>query len=324
MQTVDVLTCPEPVAAFWQAHADGRDIALATSGTTAGQPRVIVRSTASWVGSFGACAARLGLGPECRFWIPGPLRATMNLFAACLATHAGASWSMTRDDATHAQLTPALLRTLLDAEPPAGLHVLVAGDGLEPGLRRAAEERGLLVSHYYGAAELSMVAWGPDSESLELFDEVDAEVRDGVLWVRSPWLSRVQTDGDGFATVGDLAELDGNRLRLLGRPGTVTTAGATVELAPLEVLLQRQATDRVVVFAVPDERLGQLVCCVTTSADLDAVRGWARENLDGGHRPRRWVTYQHLPLTEAGKVDRAALARGLDKLGRRERPERSS
>ncbi|MEL4505300.1 o-succinylbenzoate--CoA ligase [Luteococcus sp. H138] len=307
VEPVDVLACPDPVEAFWRSHAERRLIALATSGTSAGQPRVIVRSTDSWVGSFDACAARLGLGRGSRFWIPGPLHATMNLFAACLATHVGASWSMSREGASHGQLTPALLRTLLDADPPAGLHVLVAGDGLHPGLRRTAEAAGLTVSHYYGAAELSMVAWGQDSQSLELFDDVDAEIRDGVLWVRSPWLSRVQTDERGFASVGDLAELDGSWLRVLGRPGAVTTAGATVELAPIEGLLQAQATGRVVVFAIPDDRMGELVCCATTPDDRERVRAWARAHLDGAHRPRRWLTYDGLPVTPAGKVDRAAL-----------------
>lgn len=307
LEPVDVLTQDDPVAAFWRAHAEGRDLALATSGTTAGQPRVIVRSPISWAASFDACATRLGLDATSQFWIPGPLRATMNLFAACLATHVGAGWSMARDGATHAQLTPALLHTLLDADPPAGLHALVAGDSLNPGLRRRAEAAGLRVSHYYGAAELSLVAWGQDSESLELFDDVDAQIREGRLWVRSPWLSRIDTDPQGFASVGDLAELDGRRLRVLGRPGAVTTAGATVELAPLEGLLQEQASGRVLVFAVPDDRLGQLICCATTPGDRDRVRGWARAHLDGAHRPRRWLSYDRLPLTPAGKIDRDAL-----------------
>lgn len=294
----------DPVTAFWRAHREGRDVALATSGTSSGASREIVRSTASWVDSFDACADRLELGGSGRFWIPGPLSATMNLFAACLARHVGATWSTERDGCTHAQLTPAQLRTLLDAEPAPGLRVLVAGDGLPPALRQRAEAAGVRVDHYYGAAELSLVAWGHDAEDLHLFDRVTAELRDGVLWVRSPWLSRIGTDDRGFATVGDLARLDGDRLRVLGRPGAATTAGATVELAPIEARLQDHGRGRIIVVAVPDARVGEVVCCVTNPTDHRSVRQWARHNLAGARRPRRWVIRDRLPLTPSGKVDR--------------------
>jgi len=76
---VDVAAAIEPVAAFWAAHAARRPIAVHSSGTT-GQSRTIVRSTASWVDSFGLAAARLDLSSAGRFYIPGPLSATMNLF----------------------------------------------------------------------------------------------------------------------------------------------------------------------------------------------------------------------------------------------------
>lgn len=328
---VEPLLEPDPLEAFWRAHREHRPIALATSGTSSAS-RQVVRSTDSWVASFDACAQRLGLGPHSRFWVPGPLRATMNLFAACLASHVGASWGMEREGATHAQLTPTQLRVLLDADPPPGLHVLVAGDALSPALRERAEAAGLVVSHYYGAAELSLVAWGRDASSLRLFDAVEAEVRplddtggtnpapgpagwqageQGVLWVRSPWLSHTATDSHGFASVGDLVRLDGDRLQVLGRPGAVTTAGATVQLAPIESLLADRATGPVAVLALPHPLLGSVLCAVTTADDRERLRGWARAHLDGARRPRRWVVRDALPTTPAGKLDRRALAEEL-------------
>ncbi|MEA5154238.1 o-succinylbenzoate--CoA ligase [Raineyella sp.] len=314
---VAVLERPDPVTAFWAAHRGGLDVALSTSGTSSGTPRVIVRSTASWVDSFEACARRLGLTAAGRIWIPGPLTATMNLFAACLATYVRASWSTDPAGCSHAQLTPAQLRTVLDADPGPGLHVLVAGDVLPPALRRRAEAAGLLVDHYYGAAELSLIAWGHDGADLRLFDRVTAEVRDGTLWVRSPWLSRTDTDERGFATVHDLARLDGDRIDVLGRPGAATTAGATVLLAPLEAELQAQCHGRLVVLAVPDERLGELVCCVSGAADLEAARHWGRTHLAGARRPRRWLALDDLPLTPAGKIDRARLVADIVAADRR-------
>ncbi|WOP18253.1 AMP-binding enzyme [Raineyella sp. LH-20] len=304
---VAVLEGPDPVAAFWQAHHSGRDIALSTSGTTSGTARTIIRSTASWVDSFDLCARRLALGSADRFWVPGPLTATMNLFAACLASFVGAGWSSDRVGCTHAQLTPARLAAVLDESPTPGLRVLVAGDSLAPALRQRAEAAGLRVDHYYGAAELSLVAWGHDAADLRLFEAVTAEVRDGALWVRSPWLARGVADDRGFATVGDLVRLDGDRVEVLGRPGAATTAGTTVELAPVEAELQAHGQKRVVVVAVPHERLGEVICCVTSAADREAVQRWGRTSLTGARRPRRWLVRDALPLTPTGKVDRLRL-----------------
>jgi acyl-CoA synthetase (AMP-forming)/AMP-acid ligase II len=45
------------------------------------------------------------------------------------------------------------------------------------------------VAHYYGAAELSFVAWGLDREDLRPFPGVEIEVRADEIWVRSPYLA---------------------------------------------------------------------------------------------------------------------------------------
>lgn len=327
----------DPVAAFWDAHRRGRSIAVRTSGTTAAAARTIVRTTASWIDSFDAVAARLGLTASDRVWIPGEMDSTMNLFAACLAGHVGAGWSVDAAGATVAQLTPTGLDRLLadasarpgsarpgSARPGSalapGATCLIAGDALSASLRDRARAAGLRVEHYYGAAELSLVAWGTCADDLAPFTHVEVDVRDGVLWVRSPWLSlgpapgtpqgAWRADRRGFATVGDLGRLDGGVLRVLGRPGSVTTAGATVTLAPLAVALSEHASEPVRLVGVPHPRLGEvLTAVVRTPADRDSARAWARRNLSGGERPRAWVVVDELPVTKAGKVDQAALAR---------------
>ncbi|WP_300080366.1 o-succinylbenzoate--CoA ligase [Propioniciclava sp.] len=313
---------PDPVAAFDAAHAAGRRVAVRTSGTSAGRPRTLVRTTASWVDSFAPVAGRLGLGSTDRLWIPGPLDATMNLFAACVARSVGASWGSDAAGATWAQLTPTGLATLLDDGPPpaASLRgVLVAGDGLGHRLSARAGAAGLEVHHYYGAAELSLVAWGTSAADLHLFDQVEAQVRNGVLWVRSPWLSdgpapgspagAWQRDADGFATVDDHTTLAGTHVRVLGRPGWVTTGGSTVALAPVAAALSAHTTAPVRLVGVPHAALGHvLTAVVATSDDLAAARRWARAHLAGAERPRRWLVHPRPPTTPAGKVDPVALA----------------
>lgn len=216
---------PGVVHQFWQAHRRGRLIGLRTSGTTTGAGRVIVRSTDSWVDSLDAVAQRCALTPHDRIWIPGPMGSTMNLFAACLAVHNGVEWSSDKPEcATIWQLTPARLSSLLDAGLPRSQRlreVIVAGDSLSRGLRDRATTRGINVVHYYGAAEMSMIAMGSCRDDLELFDKVEVRTTDGTIWVRSPWLAQgylratpdaprqpespapLRRSDDGFVTVGD-------------------------------------------------------------------------------------------------------------------------
>ena len=78
------------VADFLAAHAAGEPVCLGTSGTS-GAARSVVRTTDSWVSSFDAVSRLTGLTADSRVWVPGPLAATMNLFAAVHATVLGAT-----------------------------------------------------------------------------------------------------------------------------------------------------------------------------------------------------------------------------------------
>ena len=91
----------DPVAAFLAAHAAGAPVSLGTSGTS-GAARSVVRTTGSWVSSFHHVASLAGLTPSSRVWVPGPLAATMNLFAAVHAAFLGARRVDGPAEATHA------------------------------------------------------------------------------------------------------------------------------------------------------------------------------------------------------------------------------
>lgn len=273
-----------------------------------------MRTTQSWVSSFGALSSLAGVSTASRVWLPGPLASTMNLFAAVHATWCGAALVDGPGTATHAHVTPALLHRHL--EELAGVTVVVAGDRLSPGLRDRAVESGARVHHYYGAAELSFVAWGSHADDLRPFPGVTVQVRSGEVWVRSPFVCTrydgppgpLRREADGFCTVGDRGVLADGRLTVLGRGDAVTTAGETVTVADVEPLLQAAATGEVLVLGVPHDVLGQALAVVLTSAaDLQPVRAAARSSLTGARRPRVWFQIEELPLTDTGKVDRAAL-----------------
>ena len=319
---MDVAAAPDPVQAVITAHHRGDLVALRTSGTS-GAARSVVRTTGSWFDSFEHVTRLLDLEPASRVWVPGPLSATMNLFAAVHARHLGATVQPSPSGATHAVLSPAALsRAIAQGTDLAGVHVLVAGDRLTPRLHDDALAHGSgRVSHYYGAAELSFVAWGSHAEDLRPFPGVEVECRGAVVWVRSPYVCQgydgpdgpLTRDPDGWATVGDRGSLGDGFLRVHGRGSdTVVTAGATVLVADVEAALERATGHSIVVVGLPHPDLGQVLCAVTTDVGhVGALRRSARELLDPAQRPRRWFEVADLPLTRAGKVDRDRLTTSL-------------
>lgn len=313
---VDVLVAGDPVDAVLSAYSNRGRICLRTSGTTA-QPRWVVRTAASWVDSFPAVSRLMDIDSGSRVWLPGPLSASMNLFAAVHARFVGAAVVPTPAGATHACLTPtALARALDDGVDIGRVHVVVAGDRLADGLLHRATAAGARISHYYGAAELSFVAWGGGGE-LQAFPGVDVDVRDGVIWARSPYLSSgyLGSDGpfsvapDGFATVGDRGRITAGVLTVLGRgPDAVVTGGATVLVEDVEQAIRSATGAEVVVVGVPHSWLGQVVAAVVTDrTTMPAARTAVRE-LAPEQRPRLWFHLPRWPETPAGKVDRCAIA----------------
>lgn len=328
-EVIDVLAAPDPLAALTAAAPDDL-LAFQTSGT-AGQARTVLRTSRSWVESYPHVSALTGLTPASRVWVPGPLSASMNLFAAAHAAWAGAEVVAAPTHATHANLTPWMLRRQV-AEDPAvlsGLHLVVAGDRLSSSLRNTAVSTGARVSHYYGAAELSFVAWGGHAESLRPFPGVEVAARDGELWVRSPYVCQayaeaqhvLRRDPDGWVSVGDRGEVqfddDGNLVTIFGRSGGVTTAGATVLEADIEHALRLEASGDVAVVGIPHPDLGQVVAAVVTHpGDVERLHEVSRRVLAPQQRPRRWFHLASLPLTNNGKVDKEAIVRALAKEGR--------
>lgn len=314
---VELGASDDPVAAFRAAHHEGRHLALPTSGST-GTPRTIVRSTESWADSFATVTDLLDLTPASAVWIPGPLAATMNLFAAVHTTWSGASRATGLAGATHAHLTPTALRAVLADDPAglAGVHVLTAGDRLDPTTHAAATAAGARVSHYYGAAELSFVAWGSHAEDLRPFPGVRVAERSGELWVHSPYVCRgyaepggpLRRDSAGWCTVGDRGQVRAGAVRVHGRADGVTTGAATVLVADVERVLAPAARGQVVVTGAAHPDLGEVLACVLSDPrDLDELRRLSRTELAPSHRPRRWFHLEQLPVTAADKVDRAAV-----------------
>ena len=297
----------------------------ATSGTS-GRVRAVLRTASSWTESFAPFAELTGIGPDDRVLLTGPLHATMHLFAAVHTLATGAELTDRPEDATAMHAVPAVLADLLDRIPATAplQRAVVAGTTLPADIAERARARGIAVTEYYGAAELSFVAGRRVPEPLREFPGAEVQLRDGTVWVRSPYLALgypagttgpFRRDDDGFATVGDLAErAAGGGLIIRGRgDAAITTGGATVIAEDVEAVLAGLAgVAAVAVVGVPQSRLGQVVTAVIEpwpGADLTTLRSAARELLRDQSLPRRWFLTDRLPRTPGGKIARSTVAR---------------
>ena len=260
----------------------GSWLVATTSGTT-GRPRAVCRSAASWVDSFEPLTRIAGLSARDTVLTTGPPSATMHLFAAVHTLAIGAHLTDRADQATAVHAVPQRLAALLAALPSTAplRAAVVAGAALPDNLARRCLDRGLTVTEYYGAAELSFVAARRVPEPMRAFPGVDIRIGgDGVLWARSPYLALgyagnqpgpLRRDRDGFATVGDLASVGtGGDLTVRGRgEAAITTGGHTVLAEDVEAVLGAlPGVGGVAVVGIAHPRFGQIVVAV-----LEPARG---------------------------------------------------
>jgi acyl-CoA synthetase (AMP-forming)/AMP-acid ligase II len=215
--------------------------------------------------------------------------------------------------------------------------VVVAGDHCAAALREQCEAAGWQVVEYYGAAELSLVAWRDRGGPFRAFPGVETQLRmqpgvgrqtevsgqtggePGVLWARSPYLATnylsahghgpLRRDPDGWATVQDLALAVPGGLEIVGRGNTVVISGGhTVVVEEVErLLLGLPGVDEVAVLGVPHPQLGQVLTAVVVGSAADGTLRTAVAGMPAPSRPRRWLHADALPHTSAGKLHRDAL-----------------
>ncbi|WP_437514762.1 AMP-binding protein [Sorangium sp. So ce1099] len=153
------------------------------------------------------------------------------------------------------------------------------------------------------------------------------EVRGPVLfrgYYRGPERApELLVDGDGWFSTGDLGALDAaGRLHVAARRSDlIVTGGENVYPAEVEhVLASCAGVAGAVVFGVPDERWGQIVAAAIVldqaapsgaalpPALLDDLAAAVAARLAPHKRPRRLCAAAALPVTPAGKLDRAGAA----------------
>ncbi|MEC5190951.1 MULTISPECIES: class I adenylate-forming enzyme family protein [unclassified Arthrobacter] len=149
-----------------------------TSGTTS-VPKAFSRSRRSWQQSFEASVAFFGLTAEDRTLAPGPLAASLNLYALAECLYAGSEFhtlarfdvgdahtAVGHDGITRLVLVPTMLRILSERGLSGGVDasgirsIICAGSKLDARTLEAARRwaPNATIFEYYGASELSFVA----------------------------------------------------------------------------------------------------------------------------------------------------------------------
>jgi O-succinylbenzoic acid--CoA ligase len=234
-------------------------------------------------------------------------------------------------------LVPTMLALLLQAHPtwraPPQLRALLLGGAAAPPLLLAqAAARRLPIVVTYGCTETcSQVVATPYAHRYESaawsagrpLAGAEIRVEDGRILVRGPMLMSGYlgepplAPGDWFDT-GDIGELDaGGALQVHARRADlIVSGGENIYPAEVEAALESCPGIRTAaVFGIEDPVWGQVVAALLVAEPGAAgtvelsLREHLASRLAPHKRPRRIAFVPTLPLTPAGKLDRAALPR---------------
>lgn len=299
---------------------DPGELLVYTSGSTG---RGILRTHRSWQASLDPLTDVIGGTPDDRIWIAGPLHSTLYLYGAVHAVHLTGQVILDPEpceSATIVHAVPARAGQVLDRPPSMLRTIVVAGDHVPDLVRTRAADLGIAIVEYYGATELSFVAWRRDGAQLQPFPGVDIEIREGSIWARSPYLATGYLnppgvpDGparwrDGWATVGDQGECTDGHLIVRGRGDhAITVGGHTVLVEDVEERLRvGLGVQDVAVTSIDHVGLGAVIVAITGCVIDEHARRAAAQLLPEPARPRRWVSVAALPRTASGKLNRPAL-----------------
>ncbi len=309
---------------------------IETSGST-GRPKGVVLPRRAVLASVEASARRLGASGRWLLALPSSYVAGVQVIVRSLvaghepvvvdgldvgrasATHHG-------DTPTFVSLVPTQLhRIMTDPDQAAALArchtVLVGGAGLDPDLRRRAEEQGVRLVSTYGSSE---TAGGCVYDGLPLDGVAVTLGAEGRIRIGGPTLFShydndpaltAETVVDGWYVTSDAGRFDEDgRLQVLGRvDDVVISGGVKIPLTAVAERLRRHLlVQQAEVFGVPDPEWGQRLVAVLVGTAHDAeLRDWISAEHPRSWAPREFRWVEQLPLLPNGKVDRQAIRAGL-------------
>ena len=344
----------------WAMDPTAVALLLFTSGTTAEPKAAVLRQehlcsyvlgSVEFASADETAAALVSVPP---YHIAGVSNVVSNVYSnrrvVLLPQFDPAAWLATAraEAVTHALVVPTMLARVVEyldgapADLPA-LRSLAYGGAPMPVtvLERALAAFGDTdFVNAYGLTETSstIAVLGPDDHRTALASDdpavrarlgsagrllptIEADVRDGLLWVRGEQVSGEYAgmdsvlDDEGWFPTGDVAHIDGEGFLFIeGRADdTIIRGGENIAPAEIETVLLRHASvAECAVVGLPDEEWGQRIAAVvvaTPDADPDEaeLQAWCREHLRGSKTPDRIEFRAELPYTDTGKLLRRTL-----------------
>ena len=311
---------------------------LTLTGGTSGQPKVIRRTQASWIASFEVNARKFDLNADDTVAVLGRLSHSLSLYGLVEAAYLGADAFVLEGLLPAAQIeslwqasvlytTPAQLRLLCQGARQTrlpNLRLLLSGGGtLDTDTKEAAHDLfpQAALHEFYGAAETSFItmtdATTPAGSVGRAYPGVTLDIRDGQVWVKSPYLfdgyeasgSTAATADGGFISVGEMGEIDAaGNLWLHGRASRmVRIAEHSVFPEAAEAVIATTTKRPGVVIAIPDLLRGHHLVAVLEGAPdqtlADDLLQNCRKMLGALASPRKVLFHSGLPLLPSGKPD---------------------
>jgi acyl-coenzyme A synthetase/AMP-(fatty) acid ligase len=185
------------------------------------------------------------------------------------------------------------------------------------------QKTGLAVTEIFGSTETGGIAkrQSPEEDSWKPLSPVEWKLEaDGKLCVRSDFLSpALPRDVGGFFVTSDCVELEGARHFILrGRADSVVKVGGKrVDMAAVQNTLKKiQGVRDAVVIALPVEkgRQNELAAVVETNLSASQLRRELVQIVEAYAVPKRIAVVEAIPVTPAGKYERAAIEKLLEKV----------
>ena len=301
--------------------ADGDAVVIATSGTT-GAAKGVVLTHHAIQASAKATSARLGITKDdCWFACLPPSHIgglSVILRSIIMGTRFITAPSFTVEAYNNAAREGATVVSLVSTamqQVDTSLYRTIVLGGAKAPLHRPTNS---VIT--YGLTESGS---GVVYNGLPL-DEVEIEIRDGVVFLRAPMLLRSYRDGttplvNGWLRTGDRGYIsDDGLLHVEGREGDlIVTGGENVWPEQVETRLSAMTEVRdVCVAGVSDSKWGHAVHAFVVlepgaSLSIEAVREWVKETLPAYSAPHAMHGVAEIPRTALGKPQRNILVSSI-------------
>ena len=310
---------------------DGQ-IGILTSGST-GNPKIIWKTQENWESAFAHQSQVFNIRFESKVMVVDAMAYSANLNAAIHTLWQGSTLHLTSTQEIRAwgnlidkekldtlYLVPSHARLLLQnrGEETSVKNIITAGEKLDIHTAKLLLDKypGLLLTEYYGAAELGHISYHQNEEILahpasvgKAFPGVEISIDGEEIQVNSPYISPEYHEK---RSVQDLGYFEEGRLLLKGRAGRVfNRRGINVYAEEIENLATTFGGIQSAALIPTQEQKLTLFYCTSNNTQVSSqdLQKYLSQKLPSSKMPNHLVVLDEMPHSEAGKVDFKALSK---------------